>query len=104
MIRDHKPEAERTWSTWPILFWRRCRGCKLEFRREWGWRINARPFGGTRPFEYVCGRCAATAADAQRIADDPGPPPPFPHNWDVASIPMMHVEPAERDCPNRGPS
>lgn len=64
-------------TTYPLIFWRQCHGCKREFVREtlWHW-LDER--GKFVHHLYACGGCAPTEADALRIATyrPPRPPPP----------------------------
>ena len=67
--REAKPSRYNAlYRCWPMLFWRRCCGCKKEFRREWGWRAITPPYGGTMGTErFLCQRCAPTREKADEF-------------------------------------
>lgn len=62
MKRKHRELGWVSQNTWPIrswFFWRLCEACKLDFRRENGWRTLSGPFfNGNGHWEYLCQRCA----------------------------------------------
>lgn len=51
----------------PLLFWRRCRWCSMEFRREWGWSFTILILGYRKETRYICGGCAKTIDDVVLI-------------------------------------
>ena len=70
MKRAAKPICGyNVFSSRTILAWRKCRMCNKEFRRERGWRLIGPPiFNGVATVFYLCGDCAPTNEDAERIA------------------------------------
>lgn len=41
----------------PLLFWKSCKFCKKEFRRELGYEIKHIGYGGEPYYEYCCNEC-----------------------------------------------
>jgi len=60
MKRKHKRIYDFDITSFFSLFkWRQCCVCKMDFRREMGWRFFAGPSYGTKRREYfVCSSCA----------------------------------------------
>jgi len=60
----------KTRAYWPFIFWEECAQCNIEFRREWGWKVESGDFldsfwsGKPDNVYYVCGSCAMEPADA----------------------------------------
>lgn len=44
--------------------WQQCLACAKDFRRERGWRRNARPWADAPHWIHVCGTCAPTEREA----------------------------------------
>jgi len=42
----------------PLLFWKKCEICGLEFCRELLWRLNLAYWDGIPYHEYICKDCA----------------------------------------------
>lgn len=69
------PNAPRPIRSW--FRWHECCACKLEFRREPGWRRTGHPL---RLGLYACSACAPTEAEAHELFEQrwPGPGQPRP--------------------------
>lgn len=82
MKREHVAPKKSVYHTYPLIFWQRCSCCKLDFRREWGWRYLSGPyFGGRGRWRYLCSSCAPNREAASLLAaTDPhrGKRPPAP--------------------------
>jgi len=87
MKRQHKEHYEHLDRHFSSIFWRYCCMCDKDFRREWGWRALTGPWGnGAGVVRFLCGTCAPTRADADKIflkrlwlgkrPKHPTPPPP----------------------------
>jgi len=52
--------------TWSLFFWRECKKCKMQFRREWGWKKFFLPIMRNRAgdWDYVCLECCPTIKKA----------------------------------------
>lgn len=74
-MRRVKPIKERkiVHSIYPIIFWKECVVCQLQFRRERGWWFKGVALMMERPpMWYVCNACAPTQQDAIKIAKEKG--------------------------------
>ena len=79
MERKSKIEIKDIYTDWPILFWRECKECKKEFRREKVYRKLCGPFhGGHGTWRYVCGNCAKDKKKANELFEKLPPRPPMP--------------------------
>lgn len=67
-MRRKIKEPPYVFSYFSLFFWRECKHCRLEFRREKGWRIYGYPIVGHKGSEFfVCAKCAKTQDEARRI-------------------------------------
>jgi len=69
MKRKPIDEGPKVHHTYPLVFWRWCRRCRLEFRREQGWRYYYKAHLWRAGYNiYFCADCAPTKEAAQGLA------------------------------------
>lgn len=76
MKREMKDRRKYARKTYPLFFWRECKMCHQEFRREWGWKFwDVRD--NRMPVRYfICCECAPTYEEADSSVMKMRPPRP----------------------------
>lgn len=62
--KKRKNKYKYVFEIFPLLFWKECCCCGLEFRREYGWMCLSSAFYDGMDDVYLCNKCATTEDEA----------------------------------------
>ena len=60
----------QVYKTYPLFFWKKCELCKLQFRREWGWKFWEIAHQWGNVYIYFCKSCCPTKEKTATIIDN----------------------------------
>lgn len=77
MKREPEPSYDHSGPNWhfPLLIWKECEECGMEFVREWGWKFGIYRYRRILP-RYLCRDCAPTREKAVELAKKTNDPKP----------------------------